>query len=165
MKKLNPKAVREAIAGTLANLTQAAAKLHVSRAALVRYVARQPQLQRYIDDVRNEIIDNAESALRVGIAKGTAWAVTFVLKTRGANLGYVEPAKPAESADVPSSTGGTPQLRRLNDEQLKQLEELLAIAEGCPTGNRLAQSAAVHPMDEARLYSRPAAQDPLSPVG
>src|SRR5207248_8008484 len=62
---------------TKGHLTFAAAKLGVTRSQLAGYVERRPPLQTVLHDLREELIDNAESVLRIAIAEKKPWAVKF----------------------------------------------------------------------------------------
>ena len=74
------------------NYHRCAAKLKVSRTAINHRVAASTELTSLVSDLREGRLDLAESALDAAVAKGQAWAVCFLLKTRGKQRGYSERA-------------------------------------------------------------------------
>jgi hypothetical protein len=48
------------------------------------------EIQNAIDNARGEMIDAAETALKVAVLNREAWAVCFTLKTIGKERGYTE---------------------------------------------------------------------------
>ena len=75
------------------NVGRAAEKLGVTRAELMEYLTRRPDVQTAVGDVREELVDHAESALRVAISDKKPWAIRFALKTLGRSPGYSENPK------------------------------------------------------------------------
>jgi hypothetical protein len=49
-----------------------------------------PAIQQVIDEMRGELVDLAEAALKKAVAEREGWAVCFTLKTQGKQRGYVE---------------------------------------------------------------------------
>lgn len=72
------------------NVSAAARALGVSRNALATYIGKSTHLQAVLEDARQSMVDNAESALNRAVINGEAWAVCFTLKTQGRKRGYVE---------------------------------------------------------------------------
>lgn len=72
-------------------LISLAAKLVPCSVTTIRQRARDvKEVQRVIDDCREELVDWGEYALRARVLAGDPWAVSLVLKTLGKNRGYVE---------------------------------------------------------------------------
>lgn len=57
---------------------------------LVSRVRDTPALRMILDDYRQTIVDDAETALHGAVQRGENWAVTFALRTVGRRRGYVE---------------------------------------------------------------------------
>jgi len=69
----NGSAVGAAIAEAKGHAACAARLLGVTRTQLMDYIAMRPQLQDVFDDARAELVDHAETVLRVGVAEQTPW--------------------------------------------------------------------------------------------
>ncbi len=74
------------------NYHRYAAKLKVSRTAINHRVAASPELTTLVSELPEGRLEMAESAIDAAVAKGQAWAVCFLLKTRGKQRGYSERA-------------------------------------------------------------------------
>ncbi|RMG90924.1 MAG: hypothetical protein D6706_18730 [Chloroflexi bacterium] len=72
------------------NISAVARKLGVSRGTIYNRIKTSVTLQKKLEDARETMIDNAESALYKAVLEGEAWAVCFFLKTQGKNRGYTE---------------------------------------------------------------------------
>lgn len=72
------------------NVAAIARRLKCSRGAIQRRIDRSPALLAALEDARESMIDNTESALYRKILDGDTTAIIFFLKTRGKNRGYVE---------------------------------------------------------------------------
>jgi hypothetical protein len=72
------------------NMAAVARALEVSRSTVKRFVDKRPSLVEVVQDLREGMKDNAESALYNAVLAGEAWAVCFFLKTQGRDRGYVE---------------------------------------------------------------------------
>lgn len=68
----------------------AARNLGCDRGTIYKRAKKHPTVQQAIDDARDLMTDEAESALYKAIKRGEAWAVCFYLKTQGKARGYVE---------------------------------------------------------------------------
>ena len=62
----------------------------MSRETLYKYIRAHKTVQNALEEARETMIDNAESALYSAVLNGEAWAVCFFLKTQGKRRGYVE---------------------------------------------------------------------------
>ena len=88
--KLNKRNVEEALREMSGNIAAAARKLGVARLSIYRFIEKNPSLVDVVNDYRQAMADNAESALNRAVINGEAWAVCFTLKTIGKTRGYVE---------------------------------------------------------------------------
>jgi hypothetical protein len=68
----------------------AARKLRCDPTTIYDRADRVPEVQRVIDEMRGELVDLAEAALKKAVAEREGWAVCFTLKTQGKQRGYVE---------------------------------------------------------------------------
>lgn len=88
--KVSQKALEKALKATLGNISLAARNLGLERSGVCARIAKSPDLQRVVNDARESLVDNAESALHRAVTTGEGWAVCFTLKTQGKARGYVE---------------------------------------------------------------------------
>jgi len=68
----------------------AASKLGCDPKTIYNRADSNPKIQRVIDEMRGELVDLAEAALKKAVAERQGWAVCFTLKTQGKQRGYVE---------------------------------------------------------------------------
>jgi hypothetical protein len=87
---LDGELVAAAIVELEGNISSVAKRFGVSRSAVQKMVAARPTLQSVLQDAREGLKDDAESALVAAVRGGEAWAVCFFLKTQGKDRGYVE---------------------------------------------------------------------------
>ena len=90
MAKLTVTKVTKAIEDHRGNLSMVARKLNVSRVTLYAFIKKYPSVQTVLDDARETMIDNVESALYTKALKGDTASMIFFLKTQGKKRGYVE---------------------------------------------------------------------------
>ena len=100
MARVTAKQIEHAIRQTAGNLSQAAKALGVSRSTINRRVSLSPALKDVVDDVREELVDIAESALRREVVDGNITAIIFTLKTQGKSRGYIERQEYAGAANA-----------------------------------------------------------------
>ena len=84
---------------------------------------KESEIRAAIEESRESLVDLAEQKLRAALNKGQPWAISLVLKTLGKERGYVERSELTGKNGTPIATKYD--LSKLNDEQLKQLEELV----------------------------------------
>ena len=72
------------------NQSAAAAMLGISRPVVCYRVGKSARLQAAIAEVKEEVIDLAESQLTKAIGAGNLTAIIFYLKTQAKHRGYVE---------------------------------------------------------------------------
>lgn len=70
---------RHALQAKAGNVSQAAAELGVSRTALYNKINKNPSLAAALNDIREELVDMAESTLRTNVQRGDNSAVFYVL--------------------------------------------------------------------------------------
>lgn len=73
-----------------ANVTVTCKALGISRDTFYRYADQYPRLKQGIKEVKEGLIDFAESKLTEQISNGNITAIIFFLKTIGRDRGYVE---------------------------------------------------------------------------
>ena len=117
--------VSKTLANYAGNVGCAAEKLGVTRAELMEYLTRRPDVQTAVGDVREELVDHAESALRVAISDKKPWAIRFALKTLGRLCGYSE--NPKDEPEGAKLLPGQPNWGLLSEEDLVLLERLCEI--------------------------------------
>jgi hypothetical protein len=89
-KKHTDKEVIEALQNTHGIITQAANKLGIGRSCLRNRINAHPELYKIMMEAREEIIDLAESVMIQKLQSGDANMAQFVLRTLGANRGYID---------------------------------------------------------------------------
>ena len=101
MAKLTVDKVNTLIDEMMGNVSMVARTLNVSRTTLYNYINSHSTVKAKLDEAREKMIDNVESALYSKALAGEAWAVCFFLKTQAKHRGYVERQ---ELANPPDST-------------------------------------------------------------
>jgi len=64
--------------------------LGVSPQAIYYYLQKYPEMQMMKDRYEQETLDFAEISLRQKVVSGDAWAIKYILSTKGKSRGYVE---------------------------------------------------------------------------
>ena len=72
------------------NMTMVAKSLGVSRQAVYSFMAKHPNIKEALDESRERMLDNVESALYNQALAGNTTAMIFFLKTQGKGRGYIE---------------------------------------------------------------------------
>jgi hypothetical protein len=72
------------------NVAAIARALGKSRGLIYKHIAKSPTLKAAIDDARETMLDNVESALYKQVLEGNVTAMIFWLKTQGKARGWVE---------------------------------------------------------------------------
>ena len=88
--ELNAEMVIKAIAEYKGNVSMVARHFKMSRQTLYKYINAHPSVMAALEEARETMIDNVESALYSAALAGEGWAVCFFLKTQGKRRGYVE---------------------------------------------------------------------------
>lgn len=80
----------EALLAHYGNVSAAARVLGVSHGTLWDRIKRSERLQEAKRDAEEQTLDLAESGLVSAVKDREAWAICFLLKTRGKKRGYIE---------------------------------------------------------------------------
>ena len=116
------KKVIKAVNENNGNISVTAKTLGCERKCIYRMMENNPELKGIIAKAREVILDEAEKSLLKSIQDGNVTSIIFALKTLGRSRGYVlNGYKPHElAAKINQSV-----LKKLTDEQLSELENLL----------------------------------------
>jgi hypothetical protein len=85
---LTPGVVEELLRRFHGNMSAVARHYGCSRQAVARYCARREALRAVVDDTRESMKDDAESALYEAVLRGESWAVKMYLLTQAKDRGY-----------------------------------------------------------------------------
>lgn len=80
----------QALRKTFGNVSDAAARVHISRKTYYDWLKRDKRFAEQCAEVSEGVIDFAESALKKLIREGNPSAIIFYLKTKGKERGYIE---------------------------------------------------------------------------
>ena len=112
MRKISVADVEPLVSEYKGNVAAIARRLGVSRSTVWARVQESPTLTVALEDARESMVDNAESALYKKVIEGIdTTALIFFLKTQGRNRGYGD-----------KSDNFTLDLSKLTDDQLTRLE-------------------------------------------
>lgn len=89
MRVLKRERVEAKLRAMRGNVAATARAFRCSRQTLYTFIAAN-DLQGVLDEEREAMLDDAESALYASILSQQAWAVCFALKTVGKTRGYIE---------------------------------------------------------------------------
>lgn len=90
MKKTTVADIEPLVTEYNGNVAAIARKLGVSRATIHKRIQESAALRSAIDDARETMVDNVESALYREVLNGNVTAMIFWLKTQGKRRGWVE---------------------------------------------------------------------------
>ena len=86
--RLEPVAVSAALVRHVGNISAVARQFKVTRQSVQGLIAAHPALKDVLADAREQMKDDAESALMKAVRQGASWAVLFCLKTQAQDRGY-----------------------------------------------------------------------------
>ena len=109
-KRLTKALVTEALHKTKGAVYLAADKLQVSHTTVYNYIRRYPDIADIKDYYDGELVDIGELKLRQQILDGDAWAVKYVLSTKGKSRGSVE------RQEITGAEGGPVTFKVIEDE-------------------------------------------------
>jgi predicted transcriptional regulator len=89
-RKLTTSKIKAALLETGGIVTQAAEILGCSRAAVYDFIKRTPGIKEWIEEIREEILDAAESTIVLAIMGGNLEVARWYLSKMGTGRGYVE---------------------------------------------------------------------------
>lgn len=84
------KGLKGAIEKSRGNISIVAKSFGVSRTTVYNFLSKHPEMKRCLEDEREKMIDNVESALYNQALDGNTTAMIFFLKTQGKTRGYIE---------------------------------------------------------------------------
>ena len=121
--------MRAALVKFKGHLANAAAEIGLTRGVLKKHIERRPILRALLVNFQDELIDHAESGLRIALNKEEPWAIELALVTIGSYLGYGQGYLPAEDLDwlEPPSRYD---LSVLTDAEVDEMVHLHNIAQG-----------------------------------
>lgn len=94
--KYSEKVIIEALRAANGGIYLAAKKLGCAASNIYIRADKSPAIQAVIDEMRGELGDMAEAALKRAVVGGEGWAVCFTLKTLGKSRGYIERTETAQ---------------------------------------------------------------------
>ena len=107
--KVKKKEFIEVFRSTATNLSQTCSKLQISKSNFYDWYHNDEIFRKAVDEVREGMIDFAESMLFQNIKNGDNTAIIFYLKTMGRHRGYVEYQR------LPSDFGNSQPQEKLNE--------------------------------------------------
>ena len=122
--RLSEQQVKDALQETKGLIKFAAKKLNCSHQAIENRIRKSPELQEFVRNCREEVIDLAEHKLFQAIENGEQWAVSMILKNYvlGRSRGYGD----AQEINMNANVNANVDLSVLSVEELKQLNELVS---------------------------------------
>lgn len=87
---INKKLAIEALQKTAGNVSAACKSVNINRQRFYEWMEEDHVFAKAVEDVKESLIDMAESALYKQITEGNTTAVIFYLKTQGKRRGYTE---------------------------------------------------------------------------
>ena len=90
MPKTTEKDLKKAIIKHRGILSSVAKSCGTSRTTVHKRINNNQRLKDALNEARESFIDDGESALVLAIKNQESWAVSLLLKTLGANRGYIE---------------------------------------------------------------------------
>jgi hypothetical protein len=88
--ELQKNALIEALEASLGVVSTAVKMVGLHRATFYEWVKNDPEFKQAVDDITENALDFAETALHSKIRGGDTTAIIFYLKTKGKKRGYVE---------------------------------------------------------------------------
>ena len=89
-RKFTDAQAEQALLSYCGNVSAAARALEVAHSTLWGRITKSEQLRATRAEAEKMALDFAEKGLLEAVKRGEAWAVCFLLKTRGRRRGYVE---------------------------------------------------------------------------
>jgi hypothetical protein len=132
-RRFNDDQMAAALKATGGIYSHAAAWLHkhtgrpCHRRTVNGYVEASPKLRKLVDEIFDVHLDHAEALLFKNIEIGKERSLHFLLATKGKSRGYVRRDEVSGADGAPLVPKGV-DLSKLTTDQLRQVEELLAIA-------------------------------------
>lgn len=122
MAKLTTDLVAEKLREHDGNIAAVGRAFGVTRQAVQSFLRTRPSLQEILQEARETMKDDVESALYKEARRGEGWAVCFFLKTQGKDRGYVERTETEISGTLRTEAVET--LVRTREDAAKALADL-----------------------------------------
>lgn len=100
-RKLTPAKVRAALKETGGIILQAAEVCGVARVSLYQYIERHPDIKQYMEELREEILDAAQSTILLAIMGGNIEVAKWYLTRMGAKRGFVDKVQQVDAVGNP----------------------------------------------------------------
>ena len=104
-KELQKKALIEALEASLGVVSTAVKLVGIHRATFYEWIKNDPEFKQAVDDISENALDFAETALHSKIRGGDTTAIIFYLKTKGKKRGYVEKSEVEFTQTGPDLSG------------------------------------------------------------
>ena len=105
--EIQKKALIEALDASLGIVSTAVKLVGIHRATYYEWVKNDPEFKRAVEDINENALDFAETALHGKIKVGDTTAIIFYLKTKGKKRGYVEKSEVEFTQPGPDFSGLT----------------------------------------------------------
>lgn len=96
----NKKLLIDALKRTAGNVSQACEQANLSRETFYKYYRNDCKFRQEVDNIKESLIDFAETALLKNIKEGDNTAIIFYLKTQGRHRGYIERQEVEHSGNI-----------------------------------------------------------------
>lgn len=103
--ELQKNALIEALEASLGVVSTAVKMVGLHRATFYEWVKNDPEFKQAVDDITENALDFAETALHSKIRGGDTTAIIFYLKTKGKKRGYVEKSEVEFTQPGPDFSG------------------------------------------------------------
>jgi hypothetical protein len=124
--KKSDNAIKTALKAAHGNVSAAARALGMDRTSVWRRMQGNAVMTAIVNDARESMADNAESALGLATLRGEAWAVCFTLKCLGKDRGYIERGEVSHDVKLVVSHSA----EDLTDEQLAAIASRAVASRG-----------------------------------
>lgn len=88
--RITKKLFKEYIKGTSGILSLVAERFGVERSAITQFLKKHPEMEKYVSEEQEKILDVAEHKLYRKIAEGDYKCLRLMLTTKGRRRGFVE---------------------------------------------------------------------------
>lgn len=97
---INKKRMLEALEKSLGVVTSACKMSGIPRGVFYEWYNEDPEFKKDVDDLKEVVIDFAESQLHKSVSEGNTTAIIFYLKTKGKSRGYIERQEIEHSGEI-----------------------------------------------------------------
>ena len=114
-KKISDEEIIEAIRNNNGFIAAAARQLGCTSRMIQYRRDRNPAISEAVKEIENVVLDTVEARLYAAAANGEAWAIQYILGTKGRSRGYGNPNRMDSGNDSEAVS-----VRKLTDEQLEE---------------------------------------------